>query len=144
MGGSVVTEDSKADTDFGAVDGGDWNIGRRVDGNADRYFGNTLCEFWKGDFSLTDAEIEAIAAGWPPWALGHTLDIYLPMAESVATLRDLVGGNDATRASAPTTVEHTPVGWLTGASWLVEVAEAAAADAMPMAMDLYRRRRHVA
>lgn len=108
-GGSASKEDSAADTDFGAVDGGDWNIGRRVDGDADRYYGGIACEFWKGNFCLTAAEITALGAGLRPHDLGHVPDVYLEMFTADATLRDCFGSNDATRNSAPTSVEHPAV-----------------------------------
>jgi hypothetical protein len=113
--GASATEDAdEADTNLGAINGGDWNIGRRVDGNADRYYGSIACEFFKGDFALSQGQIEALAAGLPVKTLakqlGYTLDVYLPMYEADATLLDQSGnGNDATRHSAPTTEDHPAI-----------------------------------
>lgn len=113
-GGTPSKEASVADTNFGAVDGGDWNIGRRVDGSADRYYGGTAAEIFKMNDCLTQAEIEVLGAGLPILTLaaqiGATLDLWLPMWVSEATLTDLSGnGNDATRHSMPTTEEHAPI-----------------------------------
>jgi hypothetical protein len=94
---------------FGDIDGGAWNIGRRVDGNADRYYGGIACEFFKGNFSLTQEEITALGAGVPITMLGKTLDVYLPMRETAATLYDIVGSNDATRQDSPATAEHVGI-----------------------------------
>jgi len=109
FGGTPAMVNSASDSGFNAVDGGIWNIGRRVDGNIDRYYGSIAAEFFKGDFSLSQSEIAALGSGWPIYALGKVPDIYLIMGESVATLVDLFGSNDATRNSAPTTVEHVPI-----------------------------------
>jgi hypothetical protein len=112
--GAASKVDSVADTNFDAVDGGDWNIARRVDGNADRYYGGTCCELFKGDFSLTQVQIESLAAGTTIDDLasgaGLTLDLYLPMTTADATLADESGsGNDATRHGNPSTVDHPGV-----------------------------------
>ena len=42
---------------------GSLNIGRREDGNVDRYYEEHLGEVFKGDFSLSKTEIELLAAG---------------------------------------------------------------------------------
>jgi hypothetical protein len=112
--GAASKVDSVADTDFDAVDGGDWNIGRRADGDADRFYGGAACELFKGDFALSQAQIEALAAGLPVKTLaaqlGHTLDLYLPMWKADATLIDYSGsGNSATRHDSPTTTTHAPI-----------------------------------
>lgn len=113
-GGSAVKAASTADTDFGQCNGGDWNVGRRTDGDADRYYGSVACELFKGNFSLSQAQIEALADGLPVKTLakgaGLTLDLYLPMWEADAVLVDYSGsGNNATRSSVPTTATHAPV-----------------------------------
>ena len=113
-GAAATKEASAADTNFAAVDGGDWNVGRRVDGDPDRYYGSIAAEFFKGDFALTQAQIQALAAGLPILTLAAqaslTLDVYLPMWQADATLLDYSNnGNDATRSSAPTTETHAPV-----------------------------------
>ena len=114
-GGSALKAASGADTNFGAVNGGDWHIGRRQDGNSDRYFGNWLMQIFKGDFALTQAQIEGLASGIPirtlAGRLGYSLDLLLPMRETEATVYDESGnGNNATRQSSPTTVAQTPPG----------------------------------
>jgi hypothetical protein len=112
--GTATKEASTADTNIGTLNLSDWYIARRHDGNADRYYGGTACELFKGDFALTQSDIEALAAGLPIKTLaagkGVTLDLYLPMWQSEATLVDYSGsGNDATRYSAPTTASHPPI-----------------------------------
>jgi hypothetical protein len=97
-----------------AIDAGAWNLGRRADGNADRYYGGILAEFFKGDFSLTQEEITALGAGVNILSLGKT---------AASTLRDLIRSNDATRQDTPTTVEHAPVRLPIGAT-LVNVVPA--------------------
>jgi hypothetical protein len=109
LGGTAGKEGSGADTNFAACNGSTWNIGRRLDGDPDRYYGGTAAEFWKGDFALTAAEITALGAGLRVQDLGHVPDVYLEMFTADATLRDCFGSNDATRNSAPTSVEHPPV-----------------------------------
>lgn len=109
---------SDSDTNFDAIDGGAWNVGRRVDGNANRYYGSFAAELFKGDFSLSQEEIAALGAGVPIYALGKSPSMYLVMGTSEATLRDLFGSNDATRSSAPTTAEHPPITRTTGAVFI--------------------------
>lgn len=92
-----------------AIDGGVWNIGRRVDGNVDRYYGGIAGEFFKGDFALTSDEITALGSGLTILDLGKTPDVYQPFETAESTNKDIFGSNDATRNSAPTTVEHFPV-----------------------------------
>ena len=110
-GAGAVLEDSVAIPITSIDSWNPLNVGRRQDGNADRYYGGQLAELFKGDFSLSQSEIEAIASGWPPFALGKTLDVYLPMQTAAATLQDWFSGLTATRNDAPTTVEHPPVKW---------------------------------
>jgi len=113
-GGAAAKVGSAADAGFAAVNGGVWNIGRRVDGNADRYYGSLAAEVFKGNFSLSQAEIGALAGGLPILTLAAqkaaTLDLYLPMWRAEATLVDYSGnGNDATRQDAPTSETHPPI-----------------------------------
>lgn len=112
--GSAVKVASGADTSFNAVNGGTWYIGCRSDLSASRYFHGRICEFFKGDFCLTQAQIEALGAGLPIKALakgmGETLDVYWPMWELVATMTDWSGnGNSGTRHSHPRKWSHAPV-----------------------------------
>ena len=114
VGGVASKENTATDADFAAINGGDWDIGRRADGDADRYYGSIAAEVFKGDFALTQAQIEALAAGLPiktmAKQLGYTLDAYLPMWEADATLLDYSNsGNNGTRNSAPTTETHPPI-----------------------------------
>ena len=112
--GVASKENSATDANFNAVNGGAWNVGRRVDGDVDRYYGSIAAEVFKGNFALTQAQIEALGAGMPIKTLckqlGHTLDLYLPMWEADATLLDYSNnGNNGTRNSAPTTETHPPI-----------------------------------
>ncbi len=112
--GVASKEGSEPDTDLGAIDGGDWYVARASDGRADLYYGGIAAELFKGDFALTQAQIETLAAGLPIKSLAKqaslTLDVYLPMWEADATLLDYSNnGNDATRSSAPTTTTHPPI-----------------------------------
>lgn len=112
--GSASDEGSAADTGLGAINGVGWNIGKRVGDSTDRWYGSEAAELFKGDFSLTQAQIEALGAGMPiktlAKQLGGTLDVYLPMWEATATLLDYSNnGNDGTRYDAPATTTHPPV-----------------------------------
>lgn len=94
-----------------ALDGGAWNIGRRGDADANRYYGSHMGElFLIHDSTLSQEQIKAMADGLPVWALGKTLKLYLPMTSAEATLKDLAGTYNATRVDAPTTSEHTRIG----------------------------------
>lgn len=105
----ATKEDSNSDAGFNAINGGDWNIGRRVDGQADRYYGSIASEIFKGDFSLSQSEIEQLAAGHTIRSIGKSPDMWLQMIASVATLPDLSGnGNTGARQSSPTTEIHSP------------------------------------
>jgi len=106
-GGSVVTEASVAFTS--AINNGAFNIGRRADANADRYYGGVAGEFFKGDFFLSNAEIEALASGMTIWQLGYTPDCYHPMVSAEATIYDVAGAHNGTRNGSPTTVEDFPI-----------------------------------
>lgn len=104
------TASQQASTTLSAAsDAGAWNIGRRFDANADRYYGGVAGEFFKGDFSLSLDEVTALGGGLKITQLNKALDVYLPMESAEATLIDLIGSNDATRVSVPTTVEHFPL-----------------------------------
>ena len=112
--GASNKESSVADTNFAAINGGNWNIGRRVDGDADRYYGSVAAEVFKGNFALTSAQITALGAGLPIKTLakkaGLTLDLYLPMWEADVTLLDYSNsGNSAARQDVPTTSAHPPI-----------------------------------
>lgn len=117
-GQTAVKEDSVSDSGLGAMNCGDWYIGSRADTpGTDRNYGSLACEFWKGDFALSQAEIEAMGAGRPIYAIGREPDVYLPMIAAVATVHDLFGGNDAAQNDTGlTSAEHAPVGGVCGPS----------------------------
>lgn len=105
--GTAVKDASQSDAGYGAMNCGDWNIGRRVDGDPNRYYGSIASEFFKGDFKLTQGEIETMAAGQNIFGIGKSPDVYLSMLAADPTLYDLSGnGNNATRTSTPVTVSH--------------------------------------
>jgi len=105
----ATLEHTDADTDFGSVNGGDWNIGRRAEGDPDRYYGSVAAEFFKGNWCLNSAEITALGTGLRPQDLGHVPDVYLEMFSADATLVDAFGANNATQSSAPTSETHPPM-----------------------------------
>jgi len=99
---------------YDAINAGNWYIGARADSNADRFYGSTMAELFKGNFCLTSAQIQALGEGLPIFTLaaqaGFTLDLYLPMWQSIATLIDYSGSdNSAARQSAPATAAHPPI-----------------------------------
>ena len=113
-GAGASLEDSGADTNLGAVDGGIWYIGATSGLDATYFYGSVMAELFKGDFCLSQAQIEALADGLPIKTLAKqaslTLDLYLPMWEADATLLDYSNsGNNGTRNSAPTTETHPPI-----------------------------------
>ena len=91
-----------------AIDGIGFVLGGRQGFSSTRFYGGVLGSFFKGSFSLVSSEVEALGAGVSILDLGYTPDCYLEMKTAVATIRDLVGSNDATRNSVPTTVEDFP------------------------------------
>ena len=105
--GSATKIASVSDASFDVVNtSSEWNIGRRVDAATDRYFGGSAAEFFKFDGSLTQTEIETLAAGTRIDSMGKTLDMYHPMTSADATLTDEANSNDATRHGSPTTTAH--------------------------------------
>lgn len=113
---TATKEIAGADTSFTSINGLSWNVGRRHDGDVNRYYGSLACEHFCGDFSLTQAQIELLGKGISPLrlarALGQTLKIYLPMwdatTEAVADLTDT--GNDGTLNGIPAKAgSHAPV-----------------------------------
>jgi hypothetical protein len=109
-------EDSVADTNFDAVNGGAWHLAHAADDAAPfiTLWGGRLCEFWKGDFSLSSAQIQALAGGLPIKTLcaqlGYTLDCWIPGWNATDPWIDYSGnGNDAAMQSAPTSAVHAPI-----------------------------------
>lgn len=114
------------------VNGGAWNIGRRVDGNADRYFGEHACEFWVGNnFSLTQAEIEDLATGKRITDIGKSPALYYPAETADATLTDSgTSGLTATKNGTVTTSVLThPVTAASGTVTITATPQAQAATA---------------
>jgi len=96
----------------GAINGGVWNIGRRVDGNTSRYYEEHFGDVVKGSISLTTSQIELIARGVSPTLVTSpsNLDVWFQFHEATSQVVDILGGNVATRqGSGLVTVEHFPV-----------------------------------
>lgn len=138
-GQTVTSQGTAPDTGLNAINGIDWMIGRRQTTSTDRYYGGIASGFFKKNGTFTSEQITAMGAGVSSYAVGGTVPLVcLPMQESADPLPELFGGHTATRNSAPTTVEHGPY-TLQPSGIYVEAGVAAGADAMPMAMDHYRR-----
>jgi hypothetical protein len=83
--GTATLEDYSDDLNsVGAIDGGAWNIGRRTDGNSDRYFEEHAGEIaFTSGASLSQAQIEAMAVGTQTvLQLGHSPEAYWPLTDS--------------------------------------------------------------
>lgn len=102
------------------------NIGRRQDGNTARYFGGTLAEVFKGNFSLTSDQIAALGRGrlihqfiFGNETDGQTLKLYLPLWDDSTTgVADMSGHqNNGAITSAPTVEPHAPVGTFFMTTW---------------------------
>lgn len=106
FGQTATSQDTISDVGMGTSDGGAWNIGRRADGNTDRFYDSIAAEFFMGKFILTTDEITALGRGVPIWALGKTPTVYLPMAEAGHSQIDLFGTHDGAENGAPATAEH--------------------------------------
>lgn len=76
-----------------------WNFGRRSDGNADRWYDGLAGGLFKADVALTQANVEAIAAGSSPvTVLGAGCIEFWPFLNgNVATETGVVAGIVATR-----------------------------------------------
>lgn len=108
---TATNEDTTANLD-GAINGGLWNIGRRVDGNSTRYYEEHFGDVVKGSVALTQSQIELIARGVSPIYVTDpsNLDVWFQFHEATATVVDIIGGNIATRqGSGLLTSEHFPV-----------------------------------
>lgn len=116
--GTPSKQASTSDAGLDGMTGQGWNIGRRTDGDSNRYYGSVAGEFFKIDAALSQGEIAALGAGAMPWEIGYEPDVYIPMHISAATLYEWFGDNDASRTSAPTTAEHPPVIASTGAQYI--------------------------
>lgn len=96
----------------GAINGGVWNIGRRVDGDANRYYEEHYGDVIKGSGSLIQAQIELLARGVPPTLVTDpaNLDVWFQFRENAATVVDVINGHIATRqGTGLLTSEHFPV-----------------------------------
>lgn len=110
--GQTATKEIDAAFSDGAIDGDFWNIGRRVDGNTDRYYENPFGDVIKGSVTLTQAQIELLALGVPPTLVTSpaNLDVWFQFREQTATVVDIINGHVATRnGTGLLTVEHFPV-----------------------------------
>jgi len=92
-----------------AANGGVVNIGRRVDGQAARYYKEHFGDCVKGSVALATTQIELLAKGVSPVdVIGFdNLDIWLQFHEATSQVVDIIGGNVATRnGSGLLTSEH--------------------------------------
>ena len=110
--GTATLETNTTFVGSAAIDGGVWNIGRRVDGNTGRYYEEHFGDVVKGSVALTQAQIELLARGVSPTLVTDpaNLDVWFQFREASATTIDIIGGNVATRnGSGLLTSEHFPV-----------------------------------
>ncbi len=56
-----TVEATATDSAVGSIDGGVWNIGRRVDADPNRYFGGQACHAFKIDAALSDNALQDVA-----------------------------------------------------------------------------------
>lgn len=121
LGGDAVLEEAVSDQTSPANPSGLLNLARRADAQSERYFGGVLGEFFKGDFALSVAEIEALAAGQSILGIGKTPDIYLPMVNAAEEISDSSENNNAAvRIGAPQTVTPHFIGPAAGSNVAVK------------------------
>lgn len=100
-----------------------WNMGRRTDGNSDRYYGGKIFNFVKGSTLLTNTQIENLASDFLNYdpTDEFTPDLYFPMNEGTGTTitDDVIGltasgigfpGDDSQWTLEGTTVTVTVTG----------------------------------
>lgn len=108
-------------------------------GNGSSYISGRIAEAAIWDVALTDAEVAVLAKGYSPlFVRAQSLVAYWPLIRDED--QDRVGGYDLTAYNTPSIATHPPIIYPAPPSFFIAPA-AAAADAMPMAMDLYRFRR---
>lgn len=121
-GASAVKVSNVADTSWNGVNGGAWNIGRRVDGNADRYYGGEGSEVFLCDFSLTSEEITALGNGVRIKDLGRVLELNMPLDGIESTEPDLSGNGNNGTVNGATKANHPPIKlWTPQRSFIEEV-----------------------
>ena len=104
---SISDSGSFSDAGCAALNEDTWHIGRRVDLNADRYFGGDMAYFYKADEYLSDAALIALANGAHPTRVSQNWVIGWDMNRGLNSNGvERIGGNTITKVSAPSTVEQ--------------------------------------
>jgi len=111
--GTATQEATTDTTDFAAMDGGDWNIGRRTDGNADRYFGGDAFMWAKGNALITSDHMREAAMNSQYW-LGE-MDICHYFIDGNSNVNDMCGGHTATVNGTPADNAFAPPTYWGGA-----------------------------
>ena len=124
--GGLNNRSVSTNVSFNDFAGANWNLGRRQDANADRYYGGKIFNFAKGDIYLTDANIEALAADFlnydPTDNVVFTPAIYFPINEGTGTtITDTQLGLIGTGIGFPTDSSHWTFEGSTGGG-LVDVS----------------------
>lgn len=87
-----------------------FEIGRRDDANATRYWGGRIAEHAKWDRALTDGEIAALARGAPVLRFATDLKVYIPILGIGSIEPNYAGtGVDAGVVSAPPYAPHPSI-----------------------------------
>jgi len=109
---STATKEFDSVYSDGAINGGVWNIGRRVDGNTDRYYEEHFGDIIKGSVTISQSQIELIARGVPITQIidPSKIDVWFQFREASSQVVDIINGNIATRqGSGLLTSEHFPL-----------------------------------
>lgn len=79
-------------------------------GLGDPYYNNYMAEFfWMKNVGITIEEVTAMAAGMSILDLGYNPEVYIPMTEDAATLKDLAGTNHMVRGGNNQTTSDHPL-----------------------------------
>lgn len=83
----------------GAINGGVWNIGRRVDGQAARFYEEHFGDVVKGSISLTTSQIQLLAQGRKPTDVipKGAIDVWFDFRHAGKFVVDKINGHVATR-----------------------------------------------
>jgi len=83
----------------GAIDGGVWNIGRRVDGNTSRYYEEHFGDVVKGNRKLTLKDIRLLGQGHKPTDVipKAAIDVWFDFRHAGKFVVDKINGHVATR-----------------------------------------------
>lgn len=131
-------------------------IGVHQDDTPDSYFSGQVCECAVWARVLWDGEVRALGLGWSPLFFPHGLIFYAPLYKMenfdvIGGLKLQVQNGPLTYTAHPSEIKY-PAGFIPGMAYRVDpfnvhrrvfavTAAPPAGNAMPMAMDHYRRRR---